>query len=159
MKKTYGILLILLVTFLLSPVSAYTAQATPPTVYSTVDTTIVNSPYLDVNIWILILLLGVLFFIMSRTPYFDNGTRAVWALLCPFFTLGAAYFSSMLQYTSTTTFYNQTANTVQVISEHFIYHLDWLAVGLLGILFIFSFINAWAVLMEKPVEKPTKEEF
>lgn len=123
----------------------------------TVNTSVMDSNYLDVGIWIVILLLGIFFFVLSNLTTKDTGAP-LWALIAPFFTFAAMYFSTMLQYVQVTTYYDSGIDTYRSVTEHFIYHLDWIGVGLLGVLFIFSFINTWYILSKSPVEKPQRDE-
>lgn len=123
----------------------------------TVNTSVINSNYLEIGIWIIILLLGVFFLVASNITTKETGAP-LWALIAPFFTFAAAYFSTMLQYIQVTTYYDSTADTYRVVTEHFIYHLDWMATGLLGLLFVFSFVNMWYILTKKPIERPTRNE-
>ena len=118
----------------------------------TVDTTIVNSTYLDVTIWMMILLLGLICMFLSHIPNWDK-TNPIWACLSPFFTFAALWFSTSLQYTNAVVFSNDS-----IVLQHYIYHLDWMAVGLLGIVFIFSCLNVAYVLSGNSIKKPGKEE-
>ena len=147
--KRLGLLIAILL--LVGTCSAYSS------VNVTADTTVVNSPYLEVGIWVIIVGLGVFFFVLSNITTKETGAP-IWALLAPFFTFASAYFSTKLQYIMATTYYDTSANTYRVITEHFVYHLDWIATCLLGILFIFSFINMWYILTKAPVERPNRKE-
>lgn len=132
-----------------------TVCASSNTTNVTVDTTVINTPYLDVTIWILMLLLGIMFLVLSHIPSMDRSS-AIWAVLAPFFTFTATFFSRTLQYTNTEIFYD--SGTYKVVTEYSIYHLDWLAVGVLGVLFLFSFINVFYVASRKPITKPQAKE-
>ena len=117
-----------------------------------VDTTIVNSTYLNVDIWMLILVIGLTCMFISHIPNWDK-SAPIWACLSPFFTFAALWFSTSLQYTNTVVLSDNS-----IILEHYIYHLDWMAVGLLGIVFIFSCLNVAYVLSGNSIKKPGKEE-
>jgi hypothetical protein len=121
-----------------------------------VDTTVVNSTFLDVNIWMLILVIGLITMFLSHIPNWDK-TNPIWACLSPFFTFTALWFSTSLQYTYTNAF-NLGGGTYGMILEHNIYHLDWIAVGLLGVVFIFSCLNVAYVLSGRSVQKPSRDE-
>jgi len=136
---------------LIIPCSAYSS------INVTVDTNVVNSPYLDVWIWVIIVVLGIFFLVLSNLTTKDTGAP-LWAIIAPFFTFASAYFSTKLQYINSEIFYDASTNTYRVITEHFVYHLDWIAIGLLGAVFILSFINMWFILTKKPVEKPQRQE-
>ncbi len=118
----------------------------------TVDTTVVNSTYLNVEIWMMIFIIGLVCMFLSHIPGWDK-SNPIWACLSPFFTLAAAWFSTSLQYTNTILLSDNT-----IILEHYIYHLDWAAVGLLGIVFIFSCLNVAYVLSGRSVQKAGREE-
>ena len=117
-----------------------------------VDTTIVNSTYLNVDIWMMVLVLGLVCMFLSHIPGWDK-TNPIWACLSPFFTFAALWFSTSLQYTNTVVLSDNS-----IILEHYIYHLDWMAIGLLGIVFIFSCLNVAYVLTGNSIKKPGKDE-
>jgi hypothetical protein len=145
------ILLLFLLILLVCNVSAANAN-----VSVMVDTTIVNSTFLDVNIWMLILIIGLVCMFLSHIPGWDK-SNPIWACLSPFFTFAAAWFSTSLQYTYTNAF-NLGDGTYGMILEHNIYHLDWIATGLLGIVFIFSCLNVAYVLSGRSIQKPNRDE-
>lgn len=118
----------------------------------TVDTTVVNSTYLDAGIWMLIFIIGLICMFLSHIPGWDK-SNPIWACLAPFFTFAAAWFSTSLQYTNTILLSDDS-----VILEHYIYHLDWMAIGLLGVVFIFSCLNVVYVLSGRSVQKSTRDE-
>jgi hypothetical protein len=118
------------------------------TVNATVDTNVIDSTYLDVDIWMLITVAGWLLFALSQLTTRQTG-NAIWASLCPFFTFASAWFSVFLQRTQIEINYDSTSGVYNVLSEHFVYHLDWLAVGVFGIIFIFSAINWMHVVFAK----------
>jgi len=124
------------------------------TVNATVDTNVIDSTYLDVDIWMLITVAGWLLFALSQLTTRQTG-NAIWASLCPFFTFASAWFSVFLQRTQIEINYDSTSGVYNVLSEHFVYHLDWLAVGVFGIIFIFSAINWMHVVFAK--REGTKE--
>ncbi len=127
---------------------------TSATVNATVDTNVIDSTYLDVDIWMLITVAGWLLFALSQLTTRQTG-NAIWASLCPFFTFASAWFSVFLQRTQIEINYDSTSGVYNVLSEHFVYHLDWLAVGIFGIIFIFSAINWMHVVFAK--REGTKE--
>jgi len=120
----------------------------------TVDTTVVNSTYLNVEIWMMIFIIGLACMFLSHIPGWDK-SNPIWACLSPFFTFAAAWFSTSLQYVNTIILSDDS-----IILEHYIYHLDWMAIGLLGVVFIFSCLNVAYVLSGKStsVQKPTRDE-
>ena len=130
------------------PVSAATAN-------STIVTTIIDTPYLDYSIWLLILLLGLGFLILSNIAQPNQGS-ALWALIAPFFLWSAAYFSLMIQTMS----YVPTIGTdglVYITIQQTVYHPEWLAL-VLGIISILSTINVFYILTKKAIQKPTRAE-
>ena len=145
-------LLLILLIILVGTVSAVNTN-----VSVTVDTTVVNSPYLDVNVWELILLLGLVTMFLSHIPGWDK-TNPIWACLSPFFTFTALWFSNSIQYVHVNDYYNNATGNYNIVLEHFIYHLDWIAVGLLGVVFVFSCINVAYVLSGKSITKPSRDE-
>ena len=149
MKWLYLIALVLLI----SPCSAYGTTG----VNVTSDTTVVSSNFLDIYIWALILIVGIFFLVLSNLTSKETGAP-IWALLSPFFLFSAAYFSSMLQRVEVIMCFNSNTGQYEILIENFIYHLDWIAVGLFGILFIFSFINMWYILTKKPLERTKRSD-
>lgn len=149
MKWLYLIALVLLI----APCSAYGTYG----VNVTSDTTVVSSSFLDIYIWALILVIGIFFLVLSNITTKDTGAP-LWALLSPFFLFAAAYFSSMLQRVEVIMCFNSNTGRYEILIENLVYHLDWIAIGLFGVLFIFSFINMWYVLTKNPVEKPNRKE-
>jgi hypothetical protein len=143
MKKVIGILLLL---FLIPPVMAV----------DSVNTSIVNTPYIDINIWYFITIMGLLLMFISNITTKEQNAP-LWALLAIFFTFPSAYFANML---SRTTIAQSTASdgSVSVAIQQTVFHPEWLNV-ILGIVFVFSFINVWYILTKKPIEKPTRQEF
>ncbi len=142
--KLIGILLLFA---LIIPIASASVNAS-------VDTNVIDSTYLDVDIWMLITVAGWILFAMSQLTTRQTG-NAIWASLCPFFTFASAWFSVFLQRTQIEINYDSTSGVYNVLSEHFVYHLDWLAVGIFGIIFIFSAINWMHVVFAK--REGTKE--
>jgi len=118
----------------------------------TVDTTVVNSTYLNVEIWMMIFVIGLACMFLSHIPGWDK-SNPIWACLSPFFTFATAWFSTSLQYTNTILLSDNT-----IILEHYIYHLDWMATGLLGVVFIFSCLNVAYVLSGRSIQKADRDE-
>lgn len=117
-------------------------------VNASVDTNVIDSTFLDVDIWVLITVSGWALFVLSQLTTRDTG-NAIWACLCPFFTFASAWFSVFLQRTQVDISYNSVNGVYNILSEHFVFHLDWLAVGLFGIIFIFSVLNLIHVIFVK----------
>lgn len=140
--------LLLLSILLIQTVSAASVNAS-------VDTNVIDSTFLDVDIWVLITVSGWALFVLSQLTTRDTG-NAIWACLCPFFTFASAWFSVFLQRTQVDISYDSVNDVYNVLSEHFIFHLDWLAVGLFGIIFIFSVLNWIHVIF---VKREGKKEF
>lgn len=123
---------------------------------TTISTTIINTQYLDLTIWILIVLLGFGFLILSNIHAEWNANAALWAIIAPFFLFPAAYFTLQIQTMS----YVPTvdgAGEVHVAIQQTVYHPEWLAL-VLGIMFLFSIINIFYILTRKAVVKPTRKE-
>jgi len=123
---------------------------------TTISTTIINTQYLDLTIWILIVLLGFGFLILSNIRVDWNANAALWAIIAPFFLFPAAYFALQIQTMS----YVPTvdgAGAVHVAIQQTVYHPEWLAI-VLGIMFILSVINLFYILTRKAVVKPTRKE-
>jgi hypothetical protein len=144
MKKQ--IVLISLLLFLVLPASALTS----------ISTSVIETSYLSLDIWIWLVLFGFGFMILSNmtTPEQNN---VLWALIAPFFMFPAAYFASMLQEVTKVSNFNTTSNMTDFSISISVYHIDWLAY-LLGLMFIFSFINVLYIATKKPIEKPTQNE-
>lgn len=123
---------------------------------TTITTTIINTQYLDLTIWILIVLLGFGFLILSNIRASWNANAALWALISPFFLFPAAYFSLQIQTMS----YVPTldaSGAIHVAIQQTVYHPEWLAL-VLAIMFILSVINLFYILTRKAVEKPSRKE-
>jgi hypothetical protein len=142
------------VIFLFSLAIAIFIPVVSATVNTSVDTNVIDSTYLDVDIWMLLTVCGWVLFAVSQLTTRQTG-NAIWASLCPFFTFASAWFSVFLQRTHVEIFYDSTTGVYNVLSEHFIFHLDWIAVGLFGIIFIFSAINWMHIIFAK--REGTKE--
>lgn len=143
------ILLVALVLALIQPVFAGIDN-------TTITTTIIDTQYLDLTIWILIVLLGFGFLILSNIRAEWNKNAALWAIISPFFLFPSAYFALQIQTMS----YVPTvdgAGEVHVAIQQTVYHPEWLAL-VIAIMFIFSVINIFYILTRKPVEKPTRKE-
>ena len=123
---------------------------------TTISTTIINTQYLDLTIWILIVLLGFGFLILSNIQTEWNKNAALWAIIAPFFLFPAAYFSLQIQTMS----YVPTVDSdgvIHVAIQQTVYHPEWLAL-VLGIMFILSVINIFYILTRKAVVKPSRKE-
>ena len=115
---------------------------------------VINTPYLDFNLWILITLIGLGFLVFSRWE--KNPQNAVlWSLIAPFFLFPSAYFSLMLRQTKLIV--DSTTEGVSAQSVNIITHPEWLAV-VMFIIAIFSVINFFYYLTYKPIEKPTRQD-
>ena len=143
MKKVIGILLLL---FLISPVIAA----------DTVNTSIVSSPYIDINIFFFIVILALLFLFISNVTTPEQNAP-LWALIALFFAFPAAYFANMI---SRTTIAQTTASdgTLSVAIQQTVFHPEWLSY-LLGLIFIISLVNVFYIWTKKPIEKPKSEDF
>jgi len=146
MKNQYLVIPVLL--WIISAVSA-TLENT------TMQTTIVDSPYLDINIWMLITLLGLGFMILSNFAKPEQNS-ALWAIIAPFFLGASAYFTLQLQYMAFVPVAD-SSNQVHIFGEIVVFHPIWFAL-VMGIVFIFSCINLFYILTKKPIEKPGREE-
>ena len=123
---------------------------------TTISTTIINTQYLDLQIWLLIVLLGFGFLILSNIRTEWNANAALWAIIAPFFLFPAAYFSLQIQtmsYVPTV----DAAGAVHVAIQQTVYHPEWLAL-VLAIMFLFSIINIFYILTRKAVVKPSRRE-
>jgi hypothetical protein len=123
---------------------------------TTISTTIINTQYLDLTIWILIVLLGFGFLILSNIRAEWNANAALWAIIAPFFLFPSAYFALQIQTMS----YVPTVDSggaVHVAIQQTVYHPEWLAL-VLAIMFIFSVINVFVIVTRKAVIKPTRKE-
>jgi len=143
------ILLVVMLAALVQPVFAGIEN-------TTITTTIINTQYLDLTIWILIVLLGFGFLILSNIHASWNANAALWALISPFFLFPAAYFSLQIQTMS----YVPTLDAdgaIHVAIQQTVYHPEWLAL-VLAIMFILSVINLFYILTRKAVEKPSRKE-
>lgn len=123
---------------------------------TTISTTIINTQYLDLTIWILIVLLGFGFLILSNIRAEWNANAALWAIISPFFLFPSAYFALQIQTMS----YVPTVDSggaVHVAIQQTVYHPEWLAL-VLAIMFLFSIINIFYILTRKAVVKPSRRE-
>jgi hypothetical protein len=146
MKKLVFFLLLL---FLIQPVLADVGN-------TSITTTIIDTQYLDLEIWTLIVLLGLGFLILSNVRAEWNTNAALWAIIAPFFLFPSAYFSLQIQTMS----YVATVDSlgqVRVAIQQTVYHPEWLAI-VLAIIFIFSIINIFYILTRNAVVKPTRRE-
>jgi len=146
MKKSLFLLPLLL---LVQP--AYAALNT-----TSISTTIIDTQYLDLEIWMLIVLLGFGFLILSNVRADWNSNAPLWAIIAPFFLFPAAYFTLQIQtmsYVATV----DAQGVVRVAIQQTVYHPEWLAI-VLGIMFILSVINLFYILTRKAVVKPTRKE-
>lgn len=130
----------------------------PDLIANTTDL-VVNTPYIDFSIWVLITLIGLGFLILSRI---DNNrvdgrpqNSVLWSLIAPFFLFPSAYFSLMLRQSQLVV--TNTSETISVQSVNIITHPEWLAV-VMFIIAIFSVINFFYYLTYKPIEKPTRQD-
>ena len=122
---------------------------------TTISTIIVNTPYLEYNIWVWLLLLGFGFLILSHLTNKDQ-MNSLWAMIAPPFLITAAYFANMIAITQTdVTFVNSTPivaiNTVVTPQS-------WLAY-FLGIWFVASLISMFYIWTKKPIEKTDKKDW
>ena len=123
----------------------------------TVDTPVVNTPYISEGLWIMITLLGLGFMILANITVKNTGA-AIWALISPFFMIASAYFASNIEHVEVTTVYDSATGTFNVLSQHFVYHVDWFA-QIMGIMFVLSFINMWYIwLVRIPAITAAKKE-
>jgi hypothetical protein len=118
------------------------------------DTTVVNATGLDIGLWYFITIIGIALFVLSHVTPVESAP--IWAILSPFFTFASMYFSTQLQYTYVTTYFDSTTSFYYTALQTFTYHMDWAAVGVLGVMFVFSFLNMWYILTRNPVERPGK---
>lgn len=146
----------ILASFLISTVFAESIIDTNMTSLNSVNDIVVNTPYLDTNLWILITLLGLGFLILSNIAGKDQAAT-LWAIIAPLFLLPSAYFCTMMSTASTAVnYYGINQTFVQRIN--IITHPEWLAL-VMGVIFIISLVNIWMVATKNPIEKTKKEEF
>ena len=123
---------------------------------ASISTTIIDTPYLDFNIWLLITLLGLGLLILSNITSKEQNS-ALWAVLCPFFTFPAMRFALMIQTMSYVPFVD-SSNVVHISIQQTVFHPEWLAF-ILGVVFIISLVNIWYILTKKPVERQERDTF
>lgn len=131
------------------------------TVTGQIDTTPVNSPYIDAGLWFYITSIGFIALGLSYLPRKYGGS--LWAMISPLFLFASARFASMLQYTITSTYFEAATGTGvnaeldewHLLLDYVVYHVDWLAI-VMGIIFLLSFINMWYILSRKTIEKPSR---
>ena len=126
------------------------------TVYSSVADLIVNTPYLDVEVWKLITLLGLGFLILSNLTTKEQN-NVLWALIAPFFLFPSAWFALQLN-SPRFTAYVVDNSTVRLQTTNIIFHPEWLAF-VMGVIWVLSLINLWMIFIKKPMERTTKQEF
>jgi len=146
MKKPLFLIPLLL---LIQSVSAVPTNAT-------ISTTIIDTQYLDLEIWMLIVLLGFGFLILSNVRAEWNSNAPLWALISPFFLFPAAYFTLQIQ-TMSYIASMDSSGVIHMVIQQTVYHPEWLAI-VLGIMFILSVINLFYILTRKAVVKPTRKE-
>ena len=146
MRKSIFILCLLCLLLLASPILAA----------DTVSTSVVDSPYIDINIWYFITFMGLLLMFISNITTKEQNAP-LWALIAIFFTFPSAYFANML---SRTTIAQSVASdgSVSVAIQQTVFHPEWLSY-LLGIIFVLSFLNIWYIWTRNPIEKPTRKEY
>jgi bacteriorhodopsin len=120
------------------------------TVYTGVTTTVVDSEYLDINIWYFITALGIGLMILSNRVK-SEPENALYAWMAIPFMLISARYSIMLQSTDIHSIIDAVGIHVQVVKV--IQHPEWVGV-LMGIIFLLSFINALYISTKKPIERP-----
>ncbi|MDD2246339.1 MAG: hypothetical protein PHC39_04575 [Proteiniphilum sp.] len=120
---------------------------------TTINTAVVSSPYVDINIWYFITAIGLLLFLISNITTKEQN-NSLWAVLCPFFTFPSMYFA--LNYCVTDVQQTWVNNTQQVMIQQTVYHPEWLAF-VFGVIFICSIINIWYVVTKEPIERQKKD--
>jgi hypothetical protein len=147
------LILTLLVIMLVYPAMAGVPDTGMKTYISTSDL-VVNTPYLDFGLWVLITLLGLFFLVLSNFAKPEQAPK-LWAIIAPLFIGPSAYFTLFLRKTSIATYTSTTdihINAVNVIT-----HPEWLCV-VMSIVLVISFVNLWVQLSKQPMEKSKKEE-
>jgi len=152
------ILLLLGVSLLISCVSAQTFD--PATVYVGNTTSVIDTAYLDINIWYFITALGIGLIVLSNRVK-TQPENALYAWLAIPFTLVSAYYSIRLQYTTTkviedmsglVSINNTTIPALHIHTVNTVYHPEVLGI-LMGIVFLVAFINAIYITTKKPIER------
>lgn len=146
MKYTPFILLV----FLMAIIPSVSAEVNN----ATIVTTVINTPYLDMTIWVFIVLLGLGFMILSNITTKDQN-NALWALISPFFMWPSAYFATMIQTMSYVPVADAN-NIVHITIQQTVFHPEWLAI-VLGIISLFSTINVYYILTKKPFERESRD--
>jgi hypothetical protein len=147
------LIITLLVIMLVFPAMASMPDTGMTSHISTSDI-VVNTPYLDFGLWVLITLLGLFFLVLSNFAKPEQAPK-LWAIVAPLFLGPSAYFTLLLRETSIATYTNTTEmhiNAVNVIT-----HPEWLCVAM-SIILVISFVNIWMQLSKQPMEKSKKEE-
>jgi hypothetical protein len=122
---------------------------------STINTIIVSSPYIDINLWYFIAAIALLLLFISNITTKDQNS-ALWAVLCPWFSFASMYFALFLSTTTTTQLLLNATWQVQV--NQTVTHPEWLAF-LFGIVFLASMVNVWWILSgkDKVIEKQKQD--
>ena len=156
-------IMLLLVSLLVCGVSAATID--PATVYAGNTTSVLDSPYLDINIWFFITAIGIGLIILSNRVK-SEPENALYAWLAIPFTLVSAYYSLRLQYTETTVLQdtsglivvnNSTVPAIHIQTVNTITHPEVIAI-LMGIVFLVAFVNAIYITIKRPVERSNPME-
>ena len=162
MSLSKYLLMALVIAALVSPVLA-DAEVDNSTIYQSSSDSILSTPFVDFNLWILITLLGLGFLILSNITKPDQNP-ALWAIISPLFLFPSAYFSLMLRQSFVVSTLVDEGTGVGAIDEIHVHisnlmtHPEWLCV-IMSIITILSFVNIWFIITKKPIEKTKKEEF
>lgn len=157
-----ALLLLLGIALLVSGVSAQTIDSA--TVYIGNTTSVIDSAYLDINIWYFITAFGLLFIIISnRVKSIPENSLYAWMAIP--FTLFSAYYSTRLQYTTTQVisdptgalFNNTTYAGIHIQTVSTVYHPEVLGY-LAGVVFLVALVNAIYITTKRPVEKTNPME-
>jgi len=158
MKKRYSLPILLILVCLIAPFCSAQSQAdTNLNVYYGTTDVVISSPFLDLNLFILLFLLGLGFAVLSNVCRKDQGS-VLWGIFAIIFENPMAYFALQLKTFSAPYLFNGTAelhvNIVNVVE-----HPEWLCV-LLVIIGVLLWVNLYYVMTkEKSIEKTNKAEF
>ena len=115
---------------------------------------VVNTPYLDFRLWILITAIGLLLLVYSNYEK-EPVISVVWALMAPLFIAPSAYFSLLLRQTVLAV--DTASGDVSVTAINVITHPEWLCF-IMSVILILAIVNFFYHLTKKPVEKTSRKE-
>ena len=120
---------------------------------ATVNTNVVDTPYLDVNIWYFLVAATGFMLFLSNITNVEQGAP-LWAMLAPIFGFPAMYYSSMLSKTTVAQYVNYDGSSAVYIQQT-VFHPEFITF-VAGIIFAISIVNMFYIWTKRDVAMPDK---